>query len=143
VNGTLALLREARRHELEQAHFYRLLAGDAERAGEAATAERLNDLLADEQHHVSRLTARILELGGKPEDAGGAAVEVPALGAWEGAARGREEREVSWYADALGRVDDPETLAILAEILDAERHHRDTLAGKWMSAGPARATEAT
>lgn len=143
MNATLGLLREARRNELEQALFYRLLAADAERAGEEAAAERLNGLLADEQHHVSRLTARILELGGKPEDVGGAPVEVPGFEGWEEAARGREEREVSWYADALARVDDPATRAILAEILEAERHHKDTLSGKWMSAGPARPREVT
>ena len=136
MSQTMVLLQEGRRRELEQALFYRFLSGDAERAGDAAAAERLNELLADEQHHVSRLTARILELGGKPEGAGTAPRAVPALEAWEGEARRREEDEAAWYEHALRCVEDPQTRTVLREILDSERHHRQGLAGKWMPAGP-------
>jgi rubrerythrin len=136
MSQTIFLLQEGRRRELEQALFYRFLSGDAERAGDAAAAERLNELLADEQHHVSRLAARILELGGKPEGAGTSPRALPALDAWEGEARRREEDEVAWYEDALGGVEDPRTRSVLREILDSERHHREGLAGKWMPAGP-------
>ena len=136
MSRILTLLQEARRRELEQAHFYRVLSGDAEHAGDAALAERFNELLADEQHHVARLTARILELGGRPQGGDAALRPVPSLDAWEAEARRREEGEVTWYEGALGGVEDPETRSILDGILESERHHRETLAGKWMPAGP-------
>ena len=139
----LSLLQEGRRRELAQTVFYRLLAGGAERAGDAGAAERLNELLADEQHHVSRLTARILELGGRPEGPGPGVPGVPALDAWEGEAHRREESEVAWYEDAVEGVEDPGTRSILSEILDSERHHRECLAGKWMPAGPTTIKEDT
>lgn len=137
----LALLQEGRRRELEQAHFYRLLAGAADHAGDTAAAERLNGLLADEQHHVSRLTARILELGGRPEAARPALESVPALGAWEDEARTREAGEVEWYEGTLAGAGDADTRSVLREILDSERHHREGLTGKWMPAGPTTAKE--
>ncbi|HSW30840.1 MAG TPA: ferritin-like domain-containing protein [Longimicrobiales bacterium] len=136
MNRTMDLLQEARRRELEQAHFYRALSGDAEHAGDAAVAERLNELLADEQHHVARLAARILELGGTPQGDGAAPGTAPLLDAWEPEARRREEAEVAWYEAALGGVEDPGTRVVLGGILESERHHRETLAGKWMPAGP-------
>jgi rubrerythrin len=128
------ILREGRARELEQALFYRFLSSDAEASGNAAMAERLNELLADEQHHVSRLTARLLELGEKPADARAAAPSLPYLAAWEEEARRREGEEVAWYESALARIEDPETAAVLAGILASERHHREKLSGKWMSA---------
>ena len=134
MSGLVTLLEEGRRRERGQALFYRFLAGDAQTAGDARSAERLNELLADEQHHVSRLTARILELGEKPSDAKVTLPDVPSLEGWEAVARPREEEEVRWYTEALERVDDSATRGILQEILISERHHRDELAGKWMSA---------
>ena len=74
MSRLMELLQEGRQRERAQALFYRILAGEAEVSGDQAAAERLNELLADEQHHVSRLTARILELGGAPLE--------PARGAW-------------------------------------------------------------
>src|SRR4051812_11687659 len=53
-------LRAARSHEKQQALFYRALAVAAEATDEATLAERLNELHADEQHHFSRLSARLL-----------------------------------------------------------------------------------
>jgi rubrerythrin len=129
------LLQEGRHRECGQALFYRVLAGEAELAGDQAAAERLNELLADEQHHVSRLTARILELGGTPLQRE-VSPDVPELARWEPVARRREETEVAWYEDALGRVEDRATRAVLKEILESERHHREELSGKWMSASP-------
>lgn len=130
------LLEEGRRRELRQALFYRLLSADAESAGDAATAERLYDLLADEQHHVSRLTARLLELGAKLADEPRGRGEVPPLEGWEKEARRREADEVAWYESALTRTDDAHTRAIFREILDSERQHLEHLGGKWMPAGP-------
>lgn len=127
------VLQEGRRRERAQALFYRALAGDAELADRPRDAERLNELLADEQHHVSRLTARLLEMGETPADE----VETPAspaLDGWEVEARRREEAEVVWYRGALDRVTDQETRSILEEILASERHHREELGGKWMPA---------
>ncbi|NJD20691.1 MAG: hypothetical protein FIA95_15580, partial [Gemmatimonadetes bacterium] len=141
MSGTMALLQESRRRELEQVLFYRLLAWSAAHAGDAVEAERLQELLADEQHHVSRLTARILEMGGAPESAGREPPAPPSLGAWEAEARGREGAEVTWYETALADELDPETRSLLGEILDSERHHREGLAGKWMPAGPTTSKE--
>ena len=134
MNELVALLEEGRQRERAQALFYRFLAGDAEAAGDARAAERLNELLADEQHHVSRLTARIIELGEKPATTEVTAPDVPPLPRWEAVARPREEDEVRWYTQAIQRTDDPPTRGVLKEILASERHHRDELAGKWMSA---------
>jgi rubrerythrin len=136
VSDLVATLRDGRRREREQAFFYRILAGDAEAAGDEAVADRLNGLLADEQHHVSRLTARLLELGERPTDESSSLV-VPSLGDWESVAKVREEDEVRWYEEALRRVEDEDTVAVLRGILASERHHREHLAGKWMPAGPA------
>jgi rubrerythrin len=135
MNGELQLLHEGRKRELDQALFYRFLSGDAEQAGDEATAERLNDLLADEQHHVSRLTARILELGGRPREERGEVEVVPPLDGWEEEARRREAGEVAWYEAALARLEDAGTVAVFRSILTSERHHLDHLAGKWMPAG--------
>lgn len=141
MNRTLDLLQEGRRREVAQALFYRLLAAEADHAGDVSAAERLNGLLADEQHHVSRVTARILELGGRPEGEGHPPGATPALEAWETEARRREDDEVAWYEQALRDVEDAGTRSLLEEILGSERHHRRDLAGKWMPAGPATAEE--
>ncbi len=133
MSETVRVLQEGRRRERAQTGFYRTLAGDAESAGNVEAAERLNELLADEQHHVSRLTARLLEMGETPGEAR-EAPEVPGLDAWQEVARAREADEVAWYEDAVGRVDDDETVAVLREILRSERHHHERLGGKWMPA---------
>jgi rubrerythrin len=133
MSEAVRILQEGRRRERGRAAFYRLLAGDAELAGDEATAERLNELLADEQHHVSRLTARLLELGATPDDAGDVP-EVPGLDAWQAAARALEADEVAWYERAVERVDDQGTAQVLREILASERHHHEQLGGKWMPA---------
>lgn len=140
MSDVTRVLQEGRRRERAQALFYRALAGDAESADRPRDAERLNELLADEQHHVSRLTARLLELGETPDEGPGA-LPSPALEGWEEEARRREEDEVDWYRDALSRVTDEETRAILEEILASERHHREELGGKWMPAAHEEQTE--
>jgi len=130
----VALLQEARCRERAQTLYYRRLTGLAEEAGDPVAAERLNALLADEQHHLSRLTARLLEIGASAD-----AVEVPpvstvSLDAWEHDARHREQDEVGWYEEAVAMITDEPTRAALAEILSSEKHHRDELGGKWMPA---------
>ena len=59
-----ALLEASRLREKAQTLFYRALAAQAIAAGDDDASERLNDLHADEQHHLSRLTARLLERSG-------------------------------------------------------------------------------
>jgi rubrerythrin len=132
--GVLALLAEGRRREKAQTLFYRKLAADAERVLDPAASERLNELHADEQHHLSRLTARLLELGGRPDDLRDVAVPACELLGWEAAARERERDEVSWYEDALGHTLDGATREVLQEIVESERRHHAELRGKWMSA---------
>ncbi|TVR64464.1 MAG: ferritin-like domain-containing protein [Gemmatimonadales bacterium] len=127
------LLREGREREKRQSSFYRRLAAAAEDEGRPDDVERLNELLADEQHHLSRLTARLLELGDQPPDLppgeGTANLE-----GWEAEARAREAGEVAFYKSALTRSLDDRTRDILQEILHSECHHREQLRGKWMSA---------
>jgi rubrerythrin len=131
--GTVELLREGRRRERGQTAYYRRLAAAAEERGLHEESERLNELLADEQHHLSRLTARLIELGDRPPD-----LPVPegasTLEGWEGEARAREAGEVAFYKAALARPLDEKTRTILQEILESERRHREELRGKWMSA---------
>jgi rubrerythrin len=130
----LAVLEKARVLEREQTLFYRALAAAAESNGLEDLAERLNALHADEQHHFSRLTARVLELGGTPGEANAALPDLPGQEEWEAVARSREESEVSWYQDALNGPMDSGTEALLREILESEEHHSRELGGKWMPA---------
>jgi rubrerythrin len=127
-------LEEARAAEKAQALFYRGLAAAAEDRGDDALSERLNELHADEQHHVSRLTVRLMEMGVAPaelEASSGPAM----LEGWEGAARLREEAEVTFYQALLARGQaDDRTAALLGEILETERHHAEELGGKWTPA---------
>lgn len=132
-DGVLAALREARAAEKAQTIFYRALAVEAEDAGEEETAERLNGLLADEQHHLSRITARLLEWGQPIPDvraANGAVV----LDGWESVARERERAEISRYEALLELALDQRTRAMVGEFLQAERSHAESLGGKWMGA---------
>jgi rubrerythrin len=135
---TIRALQAARQAEREQAQFYRRLAALAEEAGDAALGERFNELHADEQHHLSRISARLMELGA-------ASGEVPMVHApepgvtcglhdWEGAARLREEGEVMRYEEMSAHPLDEPTAALIREILHTERHHADTLGGKWTPA---------
>jgi rubrerythrin len=134
MESVLAMLDEGRRREKEQTFFYRRLASEAGSRGDADLVERLSALHADEQHHLSRLTARLLELGGEPRETALPAAEAPAPNDWERMARSREEGEVTWYRSMLERPMDPTTEALLREILEAEEHHARELGGKWMSA---------
>jgi rubrerythrin len=129
-----SLLEASRAREKAQTLFYRALASQAVAAGDEDATERLNDLHADEQHHLSRLTARQLELGGTPIEL----YAVPAPGGelqqWERIARERELDEVAWYERAAALELDAATAAILRESPESERHHAETLRGKWMPA---------
>lgn len=127
-------LQEIRAAEKEQALFYRALAAAAEARGDEALSERFNELHADEQHHVSRLTARLLELGAAPAGLDHLRGGPAGLEGWEGAARERERAEVARY-EALPLDElDAATAALVREILDVERHHARDLGGKWMPA---------
>lgn len=131
----LRILEGSRKRERWQTLFYRRLAAEAESRGDVSMTERLNELHADEQHHLSRLTARVLELGGTPRDLRADEVPpIPSLEDWEAEARVREGEEVSWYREALEGGLDSETEALLREILESEEHHARDLGGKWMSA---------
>jgi len=134
TESVLGILTEGRRREKGQTLFYRRLAGEAEDRGDSGLADRMNDLLADEQHHLSRLTARVLELGGEPEDLQVESPKVPSVAEWEEEARRREEDEMEWYREALRLELDPDTRSLLQEIMESERHHAEDLGGKWMSA---------
>jgi rubrerythrin len=126
-------LRECRRAEKEQAHFYRALAALAEERGALELSERFQQLHADEQHQFSRLTARLLELGagGAQADASPPTVD---LESWESSARQREEAEVERYEHLLEEDLDEATRALIVQILEVERAHARELGGKWTMA---------
>lgn len=129
----LAALCEARRAEREQTRFYRALAAEAEALGDAALAERLNGLLADEQHHFSRISARLLELGASCPDEEPAA-STAGLSGWEAVAREREAAELHRYQALLAEPLDERTRAMVVEFRATEAQHHALLGGKWMRA---------
>ena len=133
-DDAVRLLAAARAAEKEQALFYRNLTGQAEDANDAPLAERLNGLLADEQHHLSRLTARLLELGYAVTDLNDTVPPAIELSGWEVVARERETIEVARYEALLGVELDDETRGLLEDILVTERNHERELGGKWMMA---------
>jgi rubrerythrin len=132
--SSLRVLEESREREKAQTVYYRALAAHAVVGEDAEATERLNNLHADEQHHFSRLTARLLELGHVPRDLSVLAVSGGKLDGWEEEAREREAEEVRWYEAVTGLGLDEATLVVLGEILVSERHHLRDLRGKWMSA---------
>ena len=133
-DDALRQLRTARAAEKEQALFYRSLTGQAEDADDAALAERLNGLLADEQHHLSRLTARLLEMGHDVDDLGATPVPAVELATWHTIARDRELVEIARYELLLTQDLDDVTRGLIEDILQTERDHERELGGKWMMA---------
>lgn len=131
---TLAAIEEAVVAEKEQALYYRALAAAAEAVESEPLSQRFHDLHADEQHHLSRLTARLLEVGRRPPDLSGLVTARVPLDAWEGETRRREEAEVERYARLAALELDPQTRALVEEILGVERQHAAELGGKWTPA---------
>ncbi|HEX6938454.1 MAG TPA: ferritin-like domain-containing protein [Longimicrobiales bacterium] len=131
---TLDALHEARAAEKAQALFYRGLAAWAEAVGDGEMAERLNGLHADEQHHLSRLTARLLELGEPLADLRGVVAPEAPIRRWEELSREREREEVERYRALLRLALDATTAALVREILGVEEVHEERLGGKWMRA---------
>lgn len=129
----LEFLHEGRRREKAQTLLYRSLAAQAEMAGDADAVDRLNGLHADEQHHLSRLTARLLELGEKPKDLSDLPRPTDLLEVWEDRARRAEADEVAFYELAISELAD-EAADLIQEILESERLHLEHLGGKWMPA---------
>ena len=134
MNDVIEFLHTARRREKVHTILYRAWAAAAEADGAATDSERLNGLHADEQHHLSRLTARILELGGKPEDLADLPRPEVELDGWDDRARELERGEVAFYEEARALDLDDDTRALVEEILDSERSHLEHLGGKWMPA---------
>lgn len=124
-------LEEIRAAEKAQASRYRQLAALAEAVGDEATSQRLHDLHADEQHHLSRITARLVELGHTPVELVSTIDPSLALDDWEAESRRLETAEVARYEALLSADLDPTTMALAEQILEVERLHRDQLAGKW------------
>lgn len=132
--AAMKLLHEARLAEKRQALFYRALAAAAEAAEDADLSERMNGLHADEQHHLSRLTVRLVEFGEPVADLGDEVAPRVELGTWEDEARSRERDEITRYESLLVSAIDDRTRALIEEFLVAERAHVGTLGGKWMGA---------
>ncbi|MGH7459368.1 MAG: hypothetical protein ACREKN_09880 [Longimicrobiaceae bacterium] len=123
-----------RRQEKRQALFYRGLAARAEEAGDTGLAERLHGLHADEQHHLSRLTARVIELDDEPDDLSSILPPAVTLDGWEAEARQRERDEVRLYQSVLGELLEAASAALLRECLEVDRRHEEHLGGKWTEA---------
>lgn len=136
TEDVLVLLHEARAAEKRQALFYRALAAAAEEVDNAELSERLNGLHADEQHHLSRLTVRLMELNQAVAEVGGEASPTVQIDGWEDLARGREQEEIARYASLLTHQLDERTRAMIEQFVAAERHHAASLGGKWMGAEP-------
>ena len=132
--ATLGLLAEARVAEKAQALFYRALAAAAEERNDLALAERLNGLHADEQHHLSRLTARLVEFEQRLESLDGVTTPTCDIMSWESTTRDRERAEIARYEALLRAPLDATTRALILEFLEAERLHETELGGKWMGA---------
>ncbi|HEU5210523.1 MAG TPA: ferritin family protein [Longimicrobiales bacterium] len=132
--STITFLHDARAAEKEQALFYRALAALAEERRDAALSERLNGLHADEQHHLSRLTARLVELNEPLADL--SLLEPPStdLDTWEDSAHAREADEIARYEMLLAQELDADTRTMIEAFLEAERAHARELGGKWMDA---------
>ena len=124
------LLEKSRAAEKEQALAYRSLAARAEHDS-PENAQRFHDLHADEQHHLSRLTARVLELGARPQDLSGTKPPALPLEGWEAEVRDRELAEIERYRGALEADLDDHTRELLEEILSVEEQHARELGGKW------------
>jgi rubrerythrin len=127
-------LQAARAAEKEQALFYRGLAATAEAEGREELAERFQQLHADEQHHLSRLTARLLELGEQPAELRVAPPAASTLDGWEAEAEERERAEVRRYEELLRGEWDDATRSLLENTLEVERRHAERLGGKWTMA---------
>jgi rubrerythrin len=133
---TLDLLHAARTAEKLQSLFYRALAAAAEDAEDLESSERLNGLHADEQHHLSRLTVRLVELNEPVGDVGAEAGVIVQLQGWEDEARRREREEIARYTTMLERALDGKTRGMIEQFVEAERRHEEALGGKWMGAEP-------
>lgn len=131
---TLMQLHHARAAERDQSLFYRALAAAAEEHEDSDLSERLNGLHADEQHHVSRLSARLLELGEQLEILPPPSLPEVGLEEWEQLARERERVEIERYRALLAHELDEHTADMVREFLDAERQHEQLLGGKYMGA---------
>lgn len=132
--AALGLLAEARVAEKAQSLFYRALAAAAEERADVALAERMNGLHADEQHHLSRLTARLVELEQRLASLDDVTTPRCDIASWEITARARERAEVARYEQLLRAPLDVKTRAMILEFLEAERLHETELGGKWMGA---------
>lgn len=130
----IALLHEARLEEKRQALFWRGLAAAAEDVDDAELSERFNELHADEQHHLSRLTVLLLELGEAVADIGTEPAPAVRIDGWEEVARAREHAEIRRYTVLLECALDDRTRAMLEQFIIAERGHAELLGGKWMGA---------
>jgi hypothetical protein len=128
-------LHEARALEKEQALFYRMLSAEAENQGNVEDIEALNGLLADEQHHLSRLSVRLVELGEELAALSDEHMPSDAIyESWREVARIRERKEVARYEEMLELPLDEATAAMIRGFLEVERAHEQHLGGKYTDA---------
>lgn len=128
-------LHEARALEKEQALFYRMLSAQAEAQGDLEAVEALNGLLADEQHHLSRLSVRLVELGEELASLSDEHMPSDAIFEnWHEVARIRERKEIARYEQLLEMKLDEQTANMIRGFLETEREHERHLAGKYTDA---------
>ena len=133
ADAIAGLLRAVRAAEKEQTLFYRALSTVAEERNDSEDIEALNGLLADEQHHLSRLTVRLLELNQEAPPLEVAAPQT-SYDDWRTVARERERAEIARYESLLRHELDEGTAAVVQAILDTERAHERNLGGKYTEA---------
>jgi rubrerythrin len=127
-------LQDARRAEKAQALYYRALAAKAEDAGDEQAEEDLNGLHADEQHHLARITVRLVEAKAAVDDLKDVPIPTSIYPDWQEHASAREEAEIARYEALLKLALDEGTAALVQEMLAVERKHAESLGGKYMSA---------
>lgn len=120
--------------EREQARYYRALSVLAGEAGNEEDVEALNGLVADEQHHLSRLKNRMVELGVESHTDFTAFRDFTSYPEWKEEARRRERAEIARYERLLAMDLDEETKEMLRGILDTELQHEANLGGKYTQA---------
>lgn len=130
----VAELERARREEKAQTLYYRRLGAAAAAAGDESLAARFQDLHADEQHQLSRLTARLVEMGIRPASLDDVAAPDAELDGWEKVATEREQAEVRRYEALLLLPLEDATRALAEATLQVERIHAGELGGKWTMA---------
>lgn len=125
MNKNVKILNRLLSDELAAACQYRAHATMCESWGLMQLHALNNTIALAEEEHAQQLRSRIIALGGTPYSAIGAVDIVGDVYRQHVADEASELRAIASYEKAIQRVqDDPETVALLTEILENERVHQ-------------------